>query len=119
MNLKPHSLLLIDIDGTLTSDNGGWTEEECLNAKPNQAMIDWVNQKYKELHHIIIYTARHENLRQATNYWLKKNKIYFHALRMNKVGCDLLIDDKTARPEEILGGEKQWPERKNGTPTLL
>jgi len=107
LKLRQHSLILVDIDGTLTNENGGWTEMECLQATPNQAMIYWVNARYKELHHIIIYTARHENLRQATNFWLKKHKIYFHALRMNKVGCDLLIDDKTITPTQLLA---EWKE---------
>jgi uncharacterized HAD superfamily protein len=98
---------LIDIDGTLTLDNGGWTETECLSARPNLEMIKWVEARYKELHHIIIFTARHEKLRQATNYWLKKNHVYFHALRMGKVGCDLLIDDKTVTPERLLA---EWKE---------
>lgn len=104
-NKKPSSLLLIDIDGTLTNSIS-WTREEMLEAKPNIEMINWVNQKYSECHVVIIYTARHESFRQETNYWLKKHGIKFHALRMNKIPCSLLVDDKTITPTELLSLEK-------------
>lgn len=104
-DLPPGSLILCDIDNTLTLDTA-WSEEECLHCKPNQPLINWINKKYMECCTIIIYSARREDLIEATKYWLKKNKVYYHALRLNKTPCTIMIDDKCYRPEEIIGGEK-------------
>lgn len=99
------SLILVDCDGTLTKEIC-WSEQDCLEATPNKKIINWVNRQYYRECIIIIYTARHESLRQATNYWLKKMQIRFHALRMNKIPSTILLDDKTIRPEEIIEMEK-------------
>jgi uncharacterized HAD superfamily protein len=85
-------VLAIDIDNTLTLDTA-WTPKDCLKAKPNQEVIDVVNRLYKT-NCIIIYTARGEEMRNATEYWLKKHKVRYHAIRMDKMPCDLLLDDK-------------------------
>lgn len=86
-------LVLIDVDNTLTIGEC-WTEEECLHAIPNKETIDFVNSIYGK-HVIIAYTARDESLRFATEYWLKKNGVKYHALNMGKTGCDVFFDDKT------------------------
>jgi len=104
VELKAGSLILVDIDNTLTTSTS-WTEQDCLFAPPNKRMIDWVNARYRDCCTIIIYTARREDLREATKYWLKKNNVNYHAIRFNKIPCDIFIDDKACRPEEILGGD--------------
>lgn len=86
-------VIAIDIDNTLTNETC-WTAEQCLNATPKQDVIDKVNELYKS-NCIIIYTARLPELREATEYWLSKHKVHYHALRMDKLGFDILLDDKT------------------------
>ena len=114
MNLPKGSLILCDIDNTLTTETC-WTEQDCLKATPNYKIIDWINFQYYQQNTIIIYTARHESLRQATNYWLKKHEIRFHALRMNKIPCTILVDDKTITPTELI---RQLEERKITEPEV-
>lgn len=95
-------LIAVDLDGTLCIGNC-WTEEECLFAKPILERIDKVNKMYTGGGHIIIYTARPEWFRFATEYWLNKHNVRRHALVMcpNKMGADYYIDDKAIKPEEL------------------
>ena len=95
-------LIALDVDGTLTKELC-WTEEECLHATPRKDVIEKTNQLYLNGNHIIIYTARDERLRNATEYWLRKNNVRYHAIVMgrNKMGADLYVDDRAVRPEEL------------------
>jgi len=98
IKLKPHSLLAVDLDGTLC-EGEFWGKGE---PKPKQDMINKIEKLYKQGHHIIIYTARRRNYYQETEAWLIKNKVWYHALSMEKMGADLYIDDKSITPEEFL-----------------
>ena len=93
----------IDIDGVLTLDTA-WSKEDCLTVRPNQEVIYMVNNLFYE-HCIILYTARGEDMRNETEYWLKKNGVKYHALRMDKLPLDILFDDKTVNSLE---GLKKW-----------
>lgn len=84
----------IDLDGTLCHEHC-WTVDDCLKATPRTRIVDMVNALYENEHHIIIWTARNEPLRTATEYWLKKNGVRYHAIDMqHKLGCDCYLDDK-------------------------
>lgn len=99
---KETKLIALDVDGTLTNEIC-WTEEDCLHATPRKDVIEKTNQLYLNGNHIIIYTARDERLRNATEYWLRKHGVRFHAINMgrNKMGADVYVDDKAIRPEEL------------------
>ena len=86
------NLIAIDIDLTLTKGTA-WTPAECLTQEPNPEMVDFVNKNYP-INHIVIYTARGEGMRNETECWLKNNGVRYHALRMDKMAFDCLIDDK-------------------------
>jgi uncharacterized HAD superfamily protein len=97
-----NKLIAVDIDGTLTT-NDCWTEDDCLYAEPKKDIIEKVNKLYYQMNHIIVYTARREELRGATEYWLRKNGVKYHAIVMgyNKMGADIYVDDRAIRPEEL------------------
>ena len=99
-NLKPKSLIAMDLDGTLC-EGECWDDDKIMHALPIQKMIELNNKLYCSGHHIIIYTARPEKQRLATEYWLKKNGVRFHALRMDKMGASCYIDDKSINPKNI------------------
>jgi hypothetical protein len=42
-------------------------------------------------------------MRNETEYWLRKNKVKYHAIVMgnNKMGADIYVDDRAIRPEEL------------------
>lgn len=104
-NKNPSSLILCDLDGTLTK-SVCWNKEQMLHAEPNIEMVNWINEKYAQCHVVIVFTARHESFRQETNYWLKKHGVKFHALRMGKIPCSLQVDDLSIKPDELLLLEK-------------
>ena len=90
----------IDIDNTLTT-SVCWTEEEMINAKPNQEVIDLVNRWARDSF-IVIYTARRDCFYQVTIDWLRKHGVTFHAISMGKMPSDFYLDDLASRPEEFL-----------------
>lgn len=88
-------VIAVDLDGTLTLEkSGGWNDEQCLKAKPNQKMIDWVNKAWQKGNLIIIYTARRWSRREASKYWLQQHGVKYHTIEMEKLGYDLIVDDK-------------------------
>lgn len=102
MKNTERKLIAVDLDGTLTNSNA-WTEEECLTAEARVDIIKKVKDLYYDRNVIIIYTARPETMRDETEYWLRKNKVKYHALVMgnNKMGADIYVDDRAIRPEEL------------------
>jgi len=97
-----NKLIAVDLDGTLTKDDC-WTSYECLVAEARTDIIKKVRDLYYERNTIIIYTARPESVRNETEYWLRKNKVKYHAIVMgnNKMGADIYVDDRAIRPEEL------------------
>lgn len=113
-------IFAFDMDCTLTQQPC-WTEEQCLIATPRIEVIEIVNNLYRKGHIIIIWTARREFLRTATEYWLKKNGVFYHAIDMHhKIGVDAYIDDRAINSQdscelvkkidELLATPDRWPE---------
>jgi uncharacterized HAD superfamily protein len=86
----------VDMDKTLCKETC-WDEEQCLNATPDQHIIDQVN-KLKNRHFVMIYTARRDELIPATLRWLRKNEVYFNGISNRKEPLDIYIDDKAFNP---------------------
>lgn len=108
------------MDKTLTKESC-WTEEDCLKATPRQEVIDVINELYNKSNIIIIWTARREFLRVATEYWLKRNGVFYHAIDMgHKMGSHCYIDDKAINSlnvEEMKKGiERVLSYEQEGTP---
>lgn len=87
--MKP-MVFSIDIDGTLTHGSA-WTEDECLNAKPNLEVIKRVNE-LSLINFIVIHTARRHELYLPTIEWLSRNNVRYHAVCFGKMPCDRLFD---------------------------
>lgn len=94
---NPYLIIHVDLDKTLTMDTC-WTEEDCLNARPNKRMVEVV-KRLSRRDVVIIYTARHDGLFGASNIWLKKQGIRC-PLSNNKEPTSLYIDDKSFNPFE-------------------
>lgn len=109
-------ILAVDLDDTLcerpkTVESKGI--EKYNYCTPLLHNIRKVNTFYDEGNTIIIYTARgmsqfqeDVNLVYANLYHLTKNQldswgVRYHQLVMGKIHYDLLIDDKTIRPDEL------------------
>jgi hypothetical protein len=88
------SIIFVDFDSTITKGTGDPWWVDSLDEEPRWEMIELVNELYKQNHTIIIYTARREDVREETEYFLNKWDVFHHALRMEKPGFDLLIDDR-------------------------
>gem|GEM_PF-1378742 len=95
--LKPNSLIAVDMDGVLC-EGEFWNDSD---PKPIKKNIEIVEKLYRAGHHIIIYSARHRKYYQTTEAWLIKNGVYYHALSLEKLGCDLYIDDKAVNVKDI------------------
>ena len=114
-------LFAVDLDGTLTK-HPCWTIEQCLRAEAREDVIFLVNELYRNGHIIIIWTARRELLRTATEYWLKKNKVFYHAIDMgHKIGADAYIDDRAINSvdyDNIVKGVERTLEERRFTPKI-
>jgi len=95
--------IAVDIDGVLTNTRKGFTwqkstpeqiEKFYKGVKPNPCVITTVNKYYSMGYIIKIFTSRDEWFRGITEKWLKKNKVKYNALHMNKLYYDFIIDDK-------------------------
>ena len=92
---KP-KVIAVDMDGTLT--NGMcWDEKSCYEAKPNQRVIDCINNLSLK-NFIVIHTARRRELYTATVDWLEMYGVRYHAIRMEKMPADCYVDDLSVNP---------------------
>ncbi len=97
-------VICIDIDGTLTKEVC-WCPNQCLEAEPNQEMIDKVNS-LGHVYWVILYTARADELIPATLKWLRQNSVRYHAISNNKIPTDVgYVDDKNISIEDFVSGE--------------
>jgi histidinol phosphatase-like enzyme len=94
--------VFVDFDNTLTNGSGKPWWVDPLDDEPRQEMVELVNNLYKQGFAIIIYTARRGDVREETKYYLDKWGVMYHALRMNKPGYKLLIDDRAISDEAAL-----------------
>jgi energy-coupling factor transporter ATP-binding protein EcfA2 len=94
--------IFVDFDRTLTTGKGEPWWIDPLDDYPREEMIEKVNQLYKQGHTVVIYTARREEVRKETKYYLNKWGVMHHALVMEKPGYDLLIDDRVISDERVL-----------------
>lgn len=98
-HIHPHSLLAVDLDGTLCESEYWGTGYP----KPKKYNIAVVKKLYFSGFHIVIYTARNPLFRMQTEHWLQANGVWYHALVMGerKMGFDLLIDDKAVNSKNF------------------
>ena len=94
-------ILAMDVDLTLTKEEC-WTAEECLDATPNQEMIEKMEEIFHKWYIVISTARRMDRLAVPTLKWLYANHVPFNGIDFRKTACDILIDDKAFRPEEFL-----------------
>lgn len=95
------NLIAVDFDKTLTTGEGTPWWEDGWEEVPDEEMVEWVNQKYREGNYIIIWTARPWRVANQVSSFLEKHGVRYHGIRCNKGAADTYIDDKTLRPEEV------------------
>jgi uncharacterized HAD superfamily protein len=90
----------IDLDNTL-SIGTAWTSDEALSLEPREEVIEKVNNLY-HTNFIVIHTARRHELYPATVRWLEKNGVRYHAIRMEKMPSDVIVDlDVVTKVEDL------------------
>lgn len=95
-------LVNIDFDKTLTDpDEDEW--DEAFRLDPNDPMIEAVREAYFSGYLIIVWTARQWWEAPQIVGWLHAHEVPFHGIRCGKGGSDAYVDDKSIRPEEVIG----------------
>lgn len=94
--------IAVDFDSTLTDGSGDPWWVDPLDESPNEQMVQLTNDLYHRNFPIIIFTARTEDVREETKYYLRKWGVKYHGLVMNKLGFAALIDDKAVHVEDAL-----------------
>jgi|TARA_R100000234_G_C5002105_1_gene180783 hypothetical protein len=88
-----------DIDGTICSTNC-----EYKDAVPYLEVIEWINKKYDEGHHIQFFSSRGTKSKidwfKFTLDQLDDWGVKYHSVKLGKPDYDLFIDDKGINNEE-------------------
>ncbi len=78
-------IFLIDVDGTLCEDiKNEEGSRRMARAKPFPDSIKAVNRLYKGGNYICIFTSRTDSHRRVTENWLKRHRVRYHAMLLNK-----------------------------------
>jgi hypothetical protein len=92
--------IAIDFDDTLSEgEENHYTE---LPEDPDEEVVHWVNEQYREGHTIIVWTARPWDTAAETVARLTEWGVHWHGLRMEKGYADVYVDDKGTTPTEQL-----------------
>ncbi|ASD52026.1 phosphoheptose isomerase [Pseudomonas phage PspYZU05] len=101
--------ICFDIDNTLTVWN---SDRDYENFKANDNMVELVNKLYDEGHEITLFTSRgmssvgadktEELIRPSLERNLHKLGFKYHHLILNKPYYDIIVDDKSLRPDEFM-----------------
>lgn len=95
LDVKFGDIVCIDMDKTLCNEVC-FTPQECLDATPQEWVIETVAEAYKT-GFIVIYTARVDELIPATLEWLRRNNVRYHAISNLKIPAAIYLDDKAVR----------------------
>jgi uncharacterized HAD superfamily protein len=87
-----NKILLIDIDGTVSSDVKNEDSHLYSEAEVLPGSLETINKWYEEGAHITFFTARQSKDREVTEKWLNDNGFKYHGLIMDKPRC---IDDNS------------------------
>jgi len=94
-------VIRVDLDDTLCFSDG----LNYLNAKPNQIMIDHINERKKNGDYIIIWSSRgvgrNIDLTEMTMKQLFKWNVEYDELHLDKPYYDKIICDKAVSPRDI------------------
>jgi hydroxymethylpyrimidine pyrophosphatase-like HAD family hydrolase len=82
-------IIAVDIDGTITNTTSYQEHTEVV-----AEMIEFVNYLYDQGYKIYFYTAREHDFYEHTVNLLDSFGFKYHALVMNKIFYDVLLDDK-------------------------
>lgn len=100
---------VIDIDDTISFT----TDRDFANSKPNQPVIDKINELHDKGWRIILFTARgakscqtllqrEAKYREITEAWLNKHEVKYDGLVFGKMNADYYVDDKNMSIEEFI-----------------
>ena len=84
-------IIAIDFDETLRREDGTAIDH----------VVAFANSRFDGGDFVVVYTARPEEDRNFVTSWLKENAVHFDLVVLDKLRFDLLVDDKSVRPEEV------------------
>lgn len=106
----PYNTIVIDIDNTISFTD----DVDFINSKPNQRVIEKINELKENGWKIILFTDRGEKesgkdvkkaeemYYQITRDWLEHNGVKYDELRFGKPSADWYIDDKNLSIEQFI-----------------
>ena len=95
-------IISVDIDGTLLYSIFDAEKCEYFVVEPRRKIIKKINELYDVGHRVIINTGRHWNHMKTTITQLNLYGVKYHSLVMGKIPADIIIDDKSMKPEDFL-----------------
>ena len=95
-------IFAIDIDGTITVEEDGYTECVYLNRTPRLSVINKIKGLYEKGHTIILHSSRHLVDEKVTREWLSKHQVPFHGLVLGKIHADYYVDTRNVSVNQFL-----------------
>ena len=78
-------IFIIDIDGTICENiKNEEGKGRMRDAKPIPSSIEKINHLYQAGHYICFFTARRDEHERVTRAWLRKHRVKYHQLILNK-----------------------------------
>jgi hypothetical protein len=87
--------IAFDLDNTVITQ--GSPDLDYKDSLIKRDMVNIVNKLYDEGHEIYFFTARHFKHFKYTKEFLDQCNFRYTGLVMNKISCDLYVDDKGFR----------------------
>lgn len=75
---------------------------------PRQDVINLINERYNNGHHIILYTARDVVPKTATEKWLKDHGVLYHELQYGKPKAHIYIDDSAVNVRDYVENPESY-----------
>lgn len=98
---EENRVICVDFDKTLTTGEGPHFWEEDDEEYPNEEMVEWVNEKFREGHVIIVWTARPWAEARDIVAYLTDWEVEFNGIRCDKGRADVYIDDRAVNTDSV------------------
>ena len=99
---KNKMIYCIDIDGTL------FTYPEM---KPNKKLIDYLKERHKKGHYILLFTGRASKFKEETMKLLNNGEVPYNEVVFDKPKAHIYIDDNTVDIEDYMKDMKGYDKK--------
>jgi len=99
MSETNRSVVNVDFDGTLTTENVAYWDGE--RPEVDEEVAQWTREQYYDRNIVIVWTARPWSEANQIAAHLTEWEIPYHGIRCEKGSAELYVDDKMVDESEV------------------